>query len=94
MSVGENVKFYREKKPLSIAKFAGQIGLTVDECKLIESGQRTISSAEIQTICRVLDIGIEALLADRPSVHSNDSTDGSMLMPVEELQKLLGKMQD
>lgn len=94
MSVGENVKFYREKKPLSIAKFASLIGISVNDCVLIEAGQRTISSAEIRAICQVLDIGIEALLAERHEDEPMDSSDGSMLMPIDELQQLLGQMKD
>ena len=94
MSVGENVKFYREKKPLSIAKFAAYIGVTVSDCMLIESGQRTISSSEIRAICQVLDIGIDALLAEQHEDVPMDASEGSMLMPIDELQNLLGQMKD
>ena len=66
--------------------------MSVADCRLIEDGRRVINSTEIKSICQVLGVSIDALFA----MSSDDfaETEGSMLMPVDELQSLLGKMKD
>lgn len=95
MSIGQNVKVYREYNGMSIGDFASHIGLTVEECEGIEAGVRMLSSSEIQRICRVLNVTLEALLSRQPTMPApQDDAEGSILMPVDELQSLLGKMRE
>lgn len=95
MSIGQNVKVYREYNGISIEDFASQINLTVEECEGIEAGVRMLSSSEIERICRALNVTLEALLSRQPSTPApQDDAEGSILMPVDELQSLLGKMRE
>lgn len=95
MSIGQNVKVYREYNGISIEDFASQINLTVEECEGIEAGVRMLSSSEIERICRALNVTLEALLSRQPSTSApQDDAEGSILMPVDELQSLLGKMRE
>ena len=92
MSIGQNVKVYREYNGMSIGDFASHVGLTVEG---IEAGVRMLSSSEIQRICRVLNVTLEALLSRQPTMPApQDDAEGSILMPVDELQSLLGKMRE
>lgn len=93
MSLGENIKMYRECKMMSLADFSSKTGIALDACQAIETGKRALSSTEIQTICRVLDVTFESLVTPPPA-PSISCTEGSVLMPVDELQSLLGKMRD
>lgn len=92
MSIGENVKIYREKSGMTLEQLAQKLGISLLDCEGIECGRRILSSAEIQKICSVLDVSLENLLTQPPT----DSTaeEGSILMPVDELQNLLGKMKE
>ena len=92
MSIGENVKIYREKSGMTLEQLAQKLGISLLDCEATERGRRILSSAEIQKICSVLDVSLENLLTQPPT----DSTaeEGSILMPVDELQNLLGKMKE
>ena len=92
MSVGENIKKYREYNQISIAQFATATGLSMADCEDIEAGQRAITSRELQVIARVLNTTVDALL----SAPQTGTPDGgsSVVMPVDELRKLLGSMKD
>lgn len=96
MSIGENVKRYREYYGMGMDEFAARMALPVEACEGIESGKRMLSSSEIQQICRILGVSLEALLSRQPSMPEAVSEDdeGSILMPVDELQNLLGKMRE
>lgn len=97
MSIGQNVKIYRENSGIALEDFAARIGLTAAECQGIEAGKRMLSSSEIQRICKVLNVSLEALLSKHPTVpkpQEDISEEGSILMPVDELQSLLGKMRE
>lgn len=98
MSIGQNVKVYRENSGIKIEDFAARIGLSVADCEGIEAGKRMLSSSEIQRICKVLNVSLEALLSKNPTPECAKKGDadeeGSILMPVAELQSLLGKMRE
>ena len=90
MSVGENIKKIRVSKSISLEQFAELTGISVSSCKGIESGQRALNSSEVQSICRVLDVTFEALVA----APAPPKEEASMVMPVDELKNLLGKMKE
>ena len=93
MSVNENIRRLRVGNSLSIDSFAGLTGLSVADCQKIEAGTRPLSSAEVQKICSVLDVDVDTLMtATIPDPEAR--TEGSVLMPIDELQNLLGKMQE
>ncbi len=92
MSVGENIKKIRESKSISLERFAELTGISLSSCQGIESGQRALNSAEVQSICRVLDISFEALVTVPASETLTEEE--SMVMPVDELKNLLGKMKE
>lgn len=94
MSLGENIKSIRESKNITLESFAQLTGISADNCLKIESGQRALTSAEIQSICNVLGITFDDLVRSpkQPQQPEPRSQDASVLMPVDELQKLLGKM--
>ncbi|MFA5625654.1 MAG: helix-turn-helix transcriptional regulator [Bradymonadales bacterium] len=91
MSVAENVKFLRLSNSWSIDDFAQRMELSVADCQAIESGVRVISSAEINRMCRIFDVSIDELFSERGNY---DDDEGSVLMPLDDLQTLLGKMRD
>lgn len=93
MGIGENIGVYRQRKNMTLEQLAQKLGLTVDECRRIESGQRMLSSSEIQRICKILDVSLDALLTHEPPQDPADD-EGSILMPIDELQHLLGQMKD
>lgn len=93
MSLGDNIKMYRESKMMSLDDFSAKTGIALDACQAIEIGKRALSSAEIQSICRVLDVTFESLVTPPPA-PSDACTEGSVLMPVDELRNLLGKMRE
>ena len=92
MSVAENIKRYREYNQMSIAKFAVATGIPMQDCMAIEAGQRAIKSSELQVIARVLNATVDALLSE-PQEPQNDNN-SSVVIPIDELQKLLGNMKD
>ena len=95
MSIGQNVKVYREYNGMSIGDFASHVGLTVEERGGVDAGGRLLPWAEIRRICRVLTVAREALLSRQPTMPApQDDAEGSILMPVDELQSLLGKMRE
>lgn len=96
MSIGQNIKCYRENLSMSEEEFAERVGLSVEECRFIESGRRALSSAEIQRIGEVLDVTFDDLLASKPIPKPirDVPDDCSVLMPMDELKNLLGKMQE
>ncbi|MBR4985520.1 MAG: helix-turn-helix transcriptional regulator [Proteobacteria bacterium] len=98
MSVGNNIKRLRESRSLSLSDFASMTGMTVETCESIESGHRSLSSTEVQTICKALDVTFDVLVAEphvsKESKEEDDEEGGSLVMPVEELQNLLGKMNE
>ena len=106
MSIGQNIKRYREKLSMSEEQFAEQVGITVQECRFIEAGRRALSSAEIQKIGEVLNVTFDDLLSSRPippaipkrpAARASDDDmpeEGSVLMPMDELKNLLGKMKE
>ena len=93
MSLGDNIKMYRESKHMSLADFSAKTGISLEACEAIETGKRALSSADIQSICRVLDVTFESLVTPPPA-PSVSCTEGSVLMPVDELRSLLGKMRE
>lgn len=98
MSIGQNIKCYREYLSMTEEEFAGKVGISIDECNLIESGRRALTSAEIQKIGEVLNVTFDDLLAPNPvpppPVDTDAPEEGSVLMPMDELKNLLGKMQE
>ena len=90
MSVGENIKKIRESQSITLEKFAELTGISLTSCQGIESGQRALNSSEVQSICRVLGVTFEALVAAPPPPKE----EASMVMPVDELRNLLGKMRE
>ncbi len=99
MSIGQNIKCYREYLSMSVEEFARQVGISVEDCGLIESGRRALTSAEIQKIGEVLDVTFDDLLASEPvprrvNINPDGPEEGSVLMPMDELKNLLGKMQE
>ena len=101
MSLGGNIKRIRTDKNISLESFAAKMGLSVDACAAIEDDNRSLSSVEIQTICQILDVTFDSLVYEKKSAveamdkqDEEDSAEESVLMPVDELQKLLGKMNE
>lgn len=94
MSLGANIKMFRESKLLSLAKFSGLTGISLEACQAIEEGKRALSSTEIQSICRVLGVTFDALVAPPQPEEDECNAEGSLLMPADELQNLLGKMRE
>ncbi len=103
MSLGGNIKRIRTDKNIGIDSFAAKLGLPVEACLAIEDDNRSLSSVEIQTICQILGVTFDSLVYEKKSslenleindVEENDAAEESVLMPVDELQKLLGKMND
>ena len=93
MSVGENIKTIRQLRAISIERFSALTGISVENCNMIEAGARALNSSEVQIICRVLGVNFDALLA-APKQDEQEDNDGSVPMPAEELENLLGKMRD
>ncbi len=92
MSVGENIKKIRESKSMSLERFAELTGISLSSCEGIEAGQRALNSSEVQSICRVLEVNFDALVtAPSPETLKEEE---SMVMPVDELKDLLGKMKE
>ncbi len=90
MSLGENIKRIRESKNITLENLAELTGISVSDCEKIEAGKRALTSSEIQSICKTLGVSFEALVtAPKPQPPVEE---GSVLMPVDELKKLLGKM--
>ena len=96
MSIGENIKKYRESFPMSLEAMAAQLGLPVDQYRAIELGQRTLSFVEIQKISQVLKVSVDSLFAEKAEKADAEETEeeGSVLMPMDELKNLLGMMRD
>ena len=92
MSLGENIKNIRESKSITMEQFSELTGISMENCEKIEAGKRALSSADIQSICKVLDVNFEALVTAPKTAPAPE--EGSVLMPVDELQKLLGKMKE
>jgi len=95
MSVNDNIRKYRINRSLSLQQFAAQTGISLSDCQKIENGTKPLSSAEVQRICKVLGVDIDTLMtASVPDPEEEVVTEGSVLMPFEELQNLLGKMKE
>lgn len=98
MSIGQNIKRYRESLSISEEQFAERVGITIEECRYIEAGRRPLSSAEIQKISEVLNVTFDALLSSKPipapPIHRDEPEEGSVLMPMDELKNLLGQMKE
>lgn len=94
MSVGENIKKLRESKSLTLAEFAAKTGMDEQTCERIEAGNRPLTSSEVHTICKALDVTFDMLVAAPKPVKAEGETGGSVVMPMEELQHLLGKMKE
>ena len=108
MSIGQNIKRYRENLSMTEEQFAEKVGITVQECRFIEAGRRALSSAEIQKIGEVLNVTFDDLLSSRPippaipkrppvptpAADDEMPEEGSVLMPMDELKNLLGKMKE
>ena len=92
MSVGENIKIIRENKGISLEYFAQMTGISLANCEGIESGVRALTSSEVQAICNALGVTFDALVAT--PVQDVPANEGSVVMPVDELQHLLGKMRE
>ena len=96
MSVGDNIKRLRESKSLTLADFAAKTGMDEATCESIEAGQRPLTSTEVKKICSVLEVTFDVLVAaPKPKQEPEpEETGGSVVMPVEELKHLLGKMNE
>lgn len=94
MSVGENIKKIRNYHSISLEQLSAMTGIAIEDCEKIESGSRTLSSAEVQSICKALNVNFDTLVMATFPEPDEDATEGSVLMPVEELQNLLGKMKE
>ena len=92
MSVGRNIQYLREARGWSLFDFSGLTGISVPDCELIERGERVVSSAEIQRICKVMGINIDDLFRKRDFDEEDLEDQGSVLMPVDKLQDLLNQM--
>ena len=92
MSVGDNIKRIRESKSMSLERFAELTGISLSSCQGIEAGQRALNSSEVQSICRVLEVSFDMLVTAPASEYMTEEE--SMVMPVDELQNLLGKMKE
>lgn len=88
MSLGENIQNIRISKNITLDRFAELTGISAENCEKIEAGRRALSSSEIQSICRVLDVSFDDLV----TAPRQQTDQASVLMPVDELQSLLGKM--
>lgn len=91
MSVADNVKVLRLSNAWTVDEFAQRMGLSASECQAIEEGTRVISSGEINRMCNIFGVTIDELFLDRTN---NDDDEGSVLMPIDDLQSLLGMMKD
>ena len=92
MSVGENIKIIRESKGIDLANFSMMTGISLANCEGIEAGVRALTSAEVQAICNALGVSFDALVA--APLQDAPESEGSVVMPVDELQNLLGKMRE
>ncbi len=90
MGIGENIKAIRESKNISLIQFSAMTGIDAESCEKIEAGSRALNASEIQSICMALGVSFETLVAQRSDPEPEMQP--SVLMPVDELQKLLGKM--
>lgn len=95
MSVGDNIKRLRESKSLTLADLAAKTGMDEAACESIEAGQRPLTSTEVRKICNALEVTFDVLVAaPKPTQAETVEAGGSVVMPVEELQHLLGKMKE
>ena len=92
MSVGENIRIIRESKGISREYFSQMTGISLANCEGIEAGVRALNSAEVQAICNALGVTFDALVAS--PMQDAPENEGSVVMPVDELQNLLGKMRE
>ena len=94
MSIAQNIRYFREQRSLTLDAFSAKTGLPIADCIKIEAGQRPLSSSEITVVCRALGITVDELIADRPHQDTPRDSEGSVVMPIGELQSLLGMMKD
>ena len=95
MSVGANIRKFREKLGITEWDFARRIGVPVEDCMALETGERSLNSNEIRKIVDVLGVTLDDLLMDNPDREpETPATGGSVLMPMEALNELLGKMRE
>jgi len=94
MSIAQNIRYYREHQSITLDDFSKKTGLTIADCIKIEAGQRPLTSAEITKVCEVLDISVDELISDRDVSAPGPQRDpeGSVVMPLGELQNLLSMM--
>lgn len=91
MGISDNVRSLRLERGWSLEAFAKRMEIAVQDAEQMENGQRVITSKEIQLMCKLFDVTIEELFAERQDYADDE---GSVLMPIEDLQNLLGKMKD
>ena len=96
MSVGDNIKRLRESKSLTLTDLAAKTGMDEATCESIESGQRPLTSTEVRKLCSALEVTFDVLVAaPKPAPQAEPAeAGGSVVMPVEELKHLLGKMNE
>ena len=87
-------KRIRESKSISLERFAELTGISPQNCYSIENGLRALNSSEVQSICRVLGVSFDVLVSNPAPEPDPLESEGSVVMPVDELQNLLGKMRE
>ena len=94
MSIAQNIRYYREQSSLTLDEFSKKTNLAIADCIKIEAGQRPLSDSEITLVCKALDITVDELIAAPSQKGSTRDPEGSVVMPIGELQSLLGMMKD
>ncbi len=93
MSIAQNIRYYREHQSITLDDFSQKTGMAIVDCIKIEAGQRPLTSAEITKVCEVLSISVDELISDREiAATPQRDPEGSVVMPIGELQNLLSMM--
>lgn len=95
MSIAQNIRKFREAQAISLDQLASKTGMSIADCIQIEAGQRPLTSSEITSVCDALGISIDELIAEQEAAPVEEiKNDASVVMSFNELQNLLGMMND
>lgn len=95
MDLGQRIRSLREERKMGLADFAQRLGLSVDDARAVESGDRQVSHEEIQALTQVLDVSIDDLFAGSQSGEVPTDNEGqSVLIPQDRLSALLDEMKE
>ena len=82
--IGIKIKFMRNKKNISSAKFAQMIGISRQQLQNYESGAVDIKIDRLYNIAKVLDVNVTFFFENRPSL--SNEIDFNILSDLERIK--------